>query len=418
MRPRVERLDDRCLLSGLTAAQMRTAYGLDAVRFLSPSGTSVAGDGSGETIALVEAYHDPTLRFDLRAFDQANHLPAPKLTVVNLAGKKSNDPWAAEESLDVEWAHAIAPGAGILVVEARSQSLTDLMAAVDVARHRPGVVAVSMSWGFDETQAETAYDSRFTTPPGHVGISFVAASGDNGQAYGAGYPASSPRVLSVGGTTLNLDAQGHYVSETAWRQSGGGYSLFEPEPAFQASVQSTGSRSTPDVAFDADPMTGAEVFQTPLRGGRGSWQAVGGTSLGAPAWAAIVAIADQGRSLAGKSSLDGPTQTLPALYALPASDFHPVSPPPALPWGGLSLFGYLFPFQDDFSRPRVRRSAATSARARPQANTMTGLGSPNAPSLIADLVAIAPSLVRPAAAETVSAAHRSSSGRATRPGFK
>src|SRR5262249_28626273 len=149
--------------------------------------------------------------------------------------------------------HAIAPGANILVVEARSQSLPDLLAAVDAARHTPGVVAVSMSWGFTETPGETSYDSTFTTPAGHAGITFVAARGDSGPGSGAEYPASSPQVLAVGGTSLNLDIQGNYLSETAWTSGGGGYSAFEAEPAYQRAVQTTGRRSTPDVAFDGDP---------------------------------------------------------------------------------------------------------------------------------------------------------------------
>ena len=132
-------------------------------------------------------------------------------------------------------------------------------------------------------------------------------------------------MLSIGGTTLNRDAAGHYVSETAWSGSGGGYSLFEPEPSYQESVQSTGYRRTADVSFDADPASGMQVYETPPHGGQGEWQTVGGTSFGTPVWAALIAIVDQGRALAGKDSLDGATQTLPALYSLPASDFHAAS---------------------------------------------------------------------------------------------
>ena len=111
VRPDMERLDDRCLPSGYTAAQLTHAYGLDAITFTSKTGQTVAGDGSGETIALIEAYHDPNLPSDLQVFDQANGLPDPSLSVVNQAGTKTNAVWASEETLDVEWAHAIAPGA-------------------------------------------------------------------------------------------------------------------------------------------------------------------------------------------------------------------------------------------------------------------------------------------------------------------
>ncbi len=266
-RPRLDRLDDRCLLSGYNAAQVTNAYGIDAITFRSASGAIIPGNGAGETIALIEAYHDPSLAADLHVFDQANNLPDPQLTVVNQAGAKTNSTWASEESLDVEWAHAIAPGANILVVEARTQALTDLLSAVDTARNSPGVVVISMSWGFSEMADEAAYDAHFTTPPGHAAITFVAASGDNGLRAGAEYPAASPDVLAVGGTTLNLNDAGNYLSETAWQDSGGGYSLYEPEPSYQDSIQSTGYRRTSDVAFDGNPNTGVAVYETPLHGG-------------------------------------------------------------------------------------------------------------------------------------------------------
>jgi subtilase family serine protease len=389
-RPRLDQLDDRCLLSGYNVAQVTNAYGLNAIAFQSASGAIVPGNGAGETIALIEAYHDPSLAADLHVFDQANNLPDPTLTVDNLAGAKTNSTWASEESLDVEWAHAIAPGADILVVEAQSQTLTDLLSAVDTARSTPGVVAISMSWGFSEMADETSYDTHFTTPAGHAGITFVAASGDNGLRAGAEYPAASPDVLAVGGTTLNLGDAGNYLSETAWQDSGGGYSLYEPEPSYQDSIQSTGYRSTSDVAFDGNPNTGVTVYETPLHGGPGAWQTVGGTSLGTPAWAAIIAIVDQGRALAGKGSLDGPTQTLPALYSLPSTDFHVVgTPPPQSAWGGgVNPFGFLslgWPFLRRHSRKTTGPAAGSTSES--ETKLATGLGSPNDPALVADLVA-------------------------------
>ena len=138
-------------------------------------------------------------------FDREFNLPdPPQLIVANQAGGITNSGWALEESMDVEWAHAIAPGATILVVEAHSQSRQSLIAAVNAARHTPGTVAISMSWGFNETATEAKYNNVFTTPPGHRGITFFAASGDSGQPGGAEWPAVSPTVVSVGGTTLNL----------------------------------------------------------------------------------------------------------------------------------------------------------------------------------------------------------------------
>jgi len=353
IRPALDRLEDRCLLAvaGLTPAQVMTAYGLDAIRFPTASGTT-KGNGSGETIALIEAYHDPYLASDLHTFDLTFGLPDPSLIVANQAGSASNSQWGLEESLDVEWAHAIAPGAQILVVEARSQSQAALLAAVNAARNTPSVVAISMSWGFSEFRFEAKYNGYFTTPPGHQGITFVAASGDSGTSFGLDWPSASPNVLAVGGTSLSTNNAGQYLSETMWYDSGGGYSQFEAEPSYQKSVQASEKRSTPDVAFDADPNTGVAVYQSSPDAGLGGWEVVGGTSLGTPAWAAIIAIVDQGRALEGKGSLDGATQTLPSLYAFPSSAFNAIPP--------------------SFSRP---------------ASTSTGRGSPKAPSLVHDLVA-------------------------------
>jgi nitrate reductase NapAB chaperone NapD len=377
LRPVLDQLDDRCLLSGLTPARLAGAfglgliagltparltgaYGLDSISFSTPSGT-VTGDGSGETIALIEAYHDPYIASDLATFDQASNLPAPPaLIVADQAGDVTNAGWALEESLDVEWAHAIAPAANILVVEAQSQSRHSLITAVNAARNTPGVVAISMSWGFSETANESSYNSIFTTPAGHQGITFLAASGDSGPQAGAEWPSVSPSVVAVGGTTLNLSFSGQYQSESAWIDSSGGFSQSEKEPGYQRVVQETGKRSTPDVAFDGDPNTGVRVYQTSSFSGQGSWEIVGGTSLGTPAWAAIIAIVDQGRALEGKGSLDGATQTLPALYSLPSTDFNAIPP--------------LFSKTDDVA-------GAESA------NTSTGLGTPIGPSLVADLVA-------------------------------
>jgi hypothetical protein len=370
--PLLEQLDDRCLLSGYTPAQISSAYGLNAITFTSSSGSIVKGDGSGETIALIEEYNDPNIQSDLRTFDSQYHLPDASLTVVNHAGNHTNNSWALEESMDVEYAHVIAPGAHILVVEAapassQTKELQNLLGALNVARNTKGVVAISMSWGYGEMSNEASYDKYFTTPSGHAGITFIASSGDLGYAE---YPAVSPNVVSVGGTSLYLGGSGRYQSEAAWFYSGGGYSDYEPEPSYQRSVQTTGQRSAPDVAFDADSGTGAEIYETSPRSGTGSWQVYGGTSLGAPAWAGIVAIVDQGRALAGVGSLDGASQTLPALYALPASDFHRVAPASSI--GGLSSWlWYVF------------GSGADGA----SANIATGLGSPNGASLIPDVVA-------------------------------
>jgi nitrate reductase NapAB chaperone NapD len=358
LRPVLDQLDERCLPSGLTPSQLTAAYGLNSLTFPTGSGT-VKADGTGETIALIEAYHDPSIASDLATFDQAFGLPAPpRLIVADQAGNVTNPGWALEESLDVEWAHAIAPGATILVVEAHSQSRQSLITAVNAARNTPGVVAISMSWGFPESANEASYNSIFTTPPGHRGITFLAASGDSGPAAGAEWPSVDPTVVAVGGTTLDVTSSGRYLSETAWVDSSGGVSRFEREPSFQRAVDGSGKRTTPDVAFDGDPNTGVAVYQTSLFGGHGSWEVVGGTSLGTPAWAAIIAIVDQGRILEGKGELDGATQTLPTLYSLPSTDFNVIPPLDS----------------------RISQAAGA-------ANLSTGLGSPSGRSLVADLVA-------------------------------
>src|SRR5262249_739045 len=149
------------------------------------------------------------------------------------------------------WAHAIAPGAKILLVEARSPRVSDMIAAVDYARNQPDVSVVSMSWGAGEFPQELGLDKHLTTPAGHRGITFLSASGDNGA--GTIWPSVSPNVLSVGGTTLGVDNLGNYRTESGWVGSGGGVSLYEGEPAYQRGVQTSSFRTNPDVAYNADP---------------------------------------------------------------------------------------------------------------------------------------------------------------------
>ena len=172
-----------------------------------------------------------------------------------------------------------------------------------------------------------------------------------------------------------MTTSGNYVGESAWRDSSGGYSRYEPEPSYQQSVQSSGARSVPDVAFDANPATGVQVYESSPFSGRGSWQVVGGTSLGAPGWAAIIAIVDQGRSLQGMASLDGATQTLPQLYGLPSSDFHAVSQT------GKAGSGPVVAAARIPGVPGLGRISATQGGA----NTVTGLGTPNGPLLVGAL---------------------------------
>ncbi len=240
--------------------------------------------GAGETIAIVDAYNDPNIVSDLATFDKQFGIAAPpSFKIVNETGGTSlpanNRGWSSEIALDVEWAHAIAPGANILLVEASSASTTDLDKAEDFARNAAGVVVVSNSWGSSEYSSESSEDVHFTTPTGHAGVTFTVAAGDEGT--GAEYPSSSPDVLSVGGSTLRLTSSGAYSSESVWSDGGGGKSLYEGLPSFQSGF-TTGNRGTPDVSYDANPSTGIAVYDSY---GSGGWAQFGGTSAGAPQWA-------------------------------------------------------------------------------------------------------------------------------------
>lgn len=258
--------------------------------------------GSG-TIAIVTAYDSKTLEADIAGFTSKFNLSP--CTIANGCLEKhpmsktikQSSGWALETALDTEWAHATAPDAKILVIESVSDSGPNLMKAVDYARSRPDVVSVSMSWGGKEFKDEVKSDSHFTDDPKNKNnIAFFAASGDDGT--GASWPAASPNVVAVGGTTLSLDKNNNLNSEKAWSGSGGGISTYEDEPGFQKSysiAKASGKRAIPDVAFNADPKSGYSVYYSK------NWYVVGGTSAGAPQWAAIKAL-DDGKNPALASS--------------------------------------------------------------------------------------------------------------------
>jgi hypothetical protein len=302
---------------GHTPAQIAQAYGFNGVTF---DNGAIKGSGAGQTIAIVDAYYDPTIASDLSKFDAQFGLQAASFSQFVEQGATTNSGWALETALDVEWAHAMAPGASIDLIEASNSSLGSLLSAVNYARNLANVSVVSMSWGAGEFASETAYDNYFTTPAGHIGITFVASSGDAGA--GTTWPSVSPNVLAVGGTSLSTSASGAYASETAWSGSSGGVSSFESEPSYQQSVQSTGARTTPDVAFNADPNSGYAVYDSVPYAGESGWFEVGGTSAGAPQWAALIAIADQGRAISGQGTLANAQSTL---YSLPSGDFHDIT---------------------------------------------------------------------------------------------
>ena len=263
---------------GLNPSQVKKAYNLPL-------------SGGTGTIAIIDAFNDPNIENDLAIFSKQFSLQECTvknkcLTIHDMDSKAgTDDGWAMETALDVEWAHAIAPQAKILLVEAGSDSGTNLLKAVDYAASIKGVTSISMSWGGDEFKSETTLDKHFRSPSISHPISFFASSGDDGS--GASWPAVAPGVIAVGGTTLSLDKNGNFSSEKAWSGSGGGVSLYESEPAFQTNYsipKNNGMRAIPDVSFAADPTHGFSVYH-----GK-SWSIVGGTSAGAPQWAAIASL--------------------------------------------------------------------------------------------------------------------------------
>ena len=309
-------------VSGFSPAQITSAYGVN----------QVTENGAGQTIAIVDAYDlsISAVTTDLTAFDTQFNLPAPpKFTVSVPTNPTPNSGWALEIALDVEWAHAIAPGASILLVETPSASGSDLLTGVQAAATTPGVSVVSMSWGGDEFTDQSTYDSYFETP----GVSFVAATGDTPAA--VYWPATTPYVTAVGGTSLSLGTGSSYGSESAWYAGGGGISTQETLPSYQSgivnsTIDPSGYRAVPDVAYVADLNTGVAVYN-------GGWTVVGGTSVGAPQWSALFALADQGRVAAGEATLGisstyayGANTLLYQLagstsYTNPHGDFHDVT---------------------------------------------------------------------------------------------
>jgi hypothetical protein len=418
--------------SGYSPNQVRGAYGLGSVNSadLITGGITFAGgipgDGRGQTIAVIDAYDDPNALSDLNAFSAYFGLPqfngpgGPTFEKLNQGGQTSplpgTDPagpgdsdWETEESLDIEWAHAMAPMANIILFEASSP--TGLYpTALQTAVNTPGVDVVSMSFSTAEYSGETSYDSDFTTPAGHLGgsatlggpdlaggITFVAAAGDKG-AYGQGgttitanYPASSPNVVAAGGTTLTVGgsspnytwggeiAWGNGISSGTEGGGGGGISAYESQPGYQSGVVSafsTTKRTVPDVALDANFDSGVALYDSYDFGSMTPWSAEiwGGTSLACPLFAGMVAIADEGRAITGEGSLYGATQTLPALYKMPAADFHDI------------VYDNSSSAVDGNTMPGPSIGPSPEYSPGPGYDLATGLGSPSGNDLIPQLV--------------------------------
>jgi subtilase family serine protease len=312
---------------GETPASIRDVYAL-------PADYTPATGGIG-VIAIVDAYDYPTAKSDFDVFSKQFGLPLSSENVCNGANPcfrkvyatgrkpKANCGWAQEAALDIQWAHAMAPYAQIVLVEAASNSFSDLFKAVDVATNivlnggvKGGIGSgeVSMSWGGSEFSTEANYDGHLTAN----GVVYFAASGDAGGK--TIYPGVSPNVVSAGGTTINRDASGNFVNETGWSGSGGGPSKYEPLPSYQVGIVAiVGSkRGTPDFSFDANPNSGVSVYDsTPCQGVSG-WLVFGGTSVSSPSLAGIV-------NLAGHTSPDTQTE-LGTIYSnLGTSNFRDIT---------------------------------------------------------------------------------------------
>jgi len=301
-------------------AQIRNAYNINPL-------LSKGIDGTGRTIVIIDAYQSPTIASDLATFDHVFGLPDPKLNIIAPDGLTPfdwNDPiqvdWAGEITLDVEWSHAVAPGATIDLVLAATSNDADLLRATKyVAKHSLGDV-VSQSFGEGETCSAVPLSDLhkvFKQATGE-GITLLASSGDSGagqapqfdatgkQICGDAYslfksastPADDPLVTGVGGTSLNAgDYVGHYIGETAWNDaygaSGGGYSTVFARPSYQDHFVHRPWRGVPDVAYNGDVNNGVLAVWTASSDQPAAVYIFGGTSAGSPQWAGIVALADQ-----------------------------------------------------------------------------------------------------------------------------
>ncbi|WP_344443038.1 S53 family peptidase [Kitasatospora nipponensis] len=267
--------------AGFGPADLRSAYNL-------PAG------GSGQTVAIVDAYNDPNAESDLAVYRSQYGLPA--CTTANGCFKKvsqtgsttslpaNNSGWAGEISLDLDMVSAIAPNAHIILVEAKTASMTNLGTAVNEAV-KLGAKFVSNSYGGGESSSDTSYDSSYFN---HPGVAITASSGDSG--YGVEYPAASKYVTAVGGTALKKATNARGWTESVWSTSstegaGSGCSAYDAKPSWQTDTGCS-KRTVADVSAVADPATGVAVYQT--YGGSG-WNVYGGTSVASPIIAAVYA---------------------------------------------------------------------------------------------------------------------------------
>lgn len=377
------------MVSTYSPAQIRAAYGLPAI----PAGTSytaaqAAALGAKQTIYIVDAMHNPNIAAELAAFNQkfalptcttkvvatnaTLPLPAPSATACDLSIVYSNTAgamtstapaydsgWATEIALDVQWAHAIAPLARIVVIEAPDASVNSLTNAVKLANAMgPGVV--SMSFGAKEGSWGSMFDTAFTAP----GMSYLAATGDAGME--VEWPSASSNVLAVGGTSLTYSGTGNR-SEVAWSQTGGGISAFIATPKYQANtvpgMGTAARRTVADVSFNANPSTGQYVASINPGSSTVNWISAGGTSLSTPQWAGLIAIANAQRVASGKAVIGAPHGMLYGNVASVAGN-------------------YASAFLDINSGSHGSCATCTAKTGYDQ---VTGLGTPNVTNLLAQL---------------------------------
>ena len=326
-----------------TPAQVRAAYGLPPVPASTAGLTAaaLAALGAGQTVVVISAYHHPAAVDDLNTFSQKFGLPgctpvaaptvagplpaapadACQVRVLHSAPNASisakapvySAAWATETALGMQWAHAIAPLARIVLIEA-ADSGNGLLDAIALA-NRLGPAVVAMHFGSAEHTSQMSTATLFTG----AGMTYVAAAGDTGSA--ANWPAVMPGVLAVGGTTLRIGTDGRR-SDSTWALTGGGLSTVVPLPAYQGALSIPGQsslagarryRAVADVAFNADPATGQYLVMTPS-GGQPHWYAGGGTSIAAAQWAGLLAVANAQRALQALPALAQPHARLYANF--------------------------------------------------------------------------------------------------------
>ncbi|MFF7645339.1 peptidase S8 [Streptomyces canus] len=275
--------------TGYGPSDLQSAYGLTS---------AAANNGSGQTVAIVDAYDDPNAEADLATYRSYYGLPA--CTTANGCFKKvsqtgsttslptADSGWAGEISLDLDMVSAIAPNAHIVLVEAKSSSMANLGKAVNEAVTL-GAKFVSNSYGGSESSSDTSYDSSYFN---HPGVAITVSAGDEG--YGAEYPAASKYVTSVGGTALSKSSTSRGWTESVWNTSstegtGSGCSSYDAKPSWQTDTGCT-KRMIADVSAVADPATGVSVYDSYGSDGTG-WNTYGGTSASAPIIASVYALA-------------------------------------------------------------------------------------------------------------------------------